>query len=102
MVSVPDPRITSLLRRDLATAAMFTVVMWAAMLFVGVIVMQMAPGGGLRLVLFLAMLALALLNTASMGALIRRYWSERVIIYREDLRNLDLARQATEEGLSDE
>jgi hypothetical protein len=101
-MSVPDPRITSLLRRDLATAATFTVVMWLAMVFVGVIVARTAPGGVLRLVLILSMLALALLNTASMGALIKRYWSERVIIYREDLRNLDLAKQAAEEGMTDE
>lgn len=101
-MSVPDPRITSLLRRDLATAATCTVVMWLAMVFVGVIVAQTAPGGVLRVVLILSMLALALLNTASMGALIKRYWSERVIIYREDLRNLDLAKQATEEGMTDE
>ncbi|HEX6445225.1 MAG TPA: hypothetical protein VF053_09075 [Streptosporangiales bacterium] len=101
-MSVPDPRITSLLRRDLATAAAFTVVMWLAMLFVGITVAHIAPGGVLRVVLILAMLALALLNTASMGALIKRYWSERVIIYREDLRNLDLARQAAEEGVTDE
>jgi cell division protein FtsW (lipid II flippase) len=101
-MSVPDPRITSLLRRDLATAATFTVVMWLAMLFVGITVAHIAPTGVLRVVLILAMLALALLNTASMGALIKRYWSERVIIYREDLRNLDLARQAAEEGMTDE
>ncbi|MBO0827700.1 MAG: hypothetical protein J2P24_07950 [Streptosporangiales bacterium] len=101
-MSVPDPRITSLLRRDLATAGTFTAVMWLAMLFVAVVVVRTAPGTTLRLVLFLSMLALALLNTASMGALIRRYWSERIIIYREDLRNLDLARQATEEGVADE
>lgn len=101
-MSVPDPRITSLLRRDLATAATFTVVMWLAMLFVGVTVAKIAPGGVLRLVLILSMLALALLNTASMGALIKRYWSERIIIYREDLRNLDLAKQAAEEGVTDE
>lgn len=89
-----DPRVASMLRRDLASAVVFTCAMWLVMVFVFVNVVTVAPTVALRVVLAVSMVALGAFNTASIIALVRRYRHEREAIYGEDLRNLDIARAA--------
>lgn len=91
-MSDPDPRIDSMLRRDLAAAMIFTVAMWVVLVFTYLMVVTVAPGALLRTVLGLAMVVLGGFNTASMVALIRRYKEHKDVIYREDLRHLDMGR----------
>ena len=93
-MSDPDPRVESMLKRDLAVAVTFTCVMWLVMLFVFSTIVSIAPSPALRVLLGVAMVVLGTFNTASMAALIRRYREHRRAIYSEDLRNLDLARKA--------
>lgn len=89
-----DPRVSSMLRRDLASAVIFTCAMWLVMVFVFINVVTVAPTVALRVVLAVSMIALGAFNTASIIALVGRYRHERDAIYGEDLRNLDLARAA--------
>ncbi|MQA82015.1 MAG: hypothetical protein GEV10_26680 [Streptosporangiales bacterium] len=89
-----DPRVESMLRRDLACAVIFTCAMWLVLVFVYVNVVTVAPTVALRVVLGVSMITLGAFNTASIIALVRRYRHERDAIYGEDLRNLDLARAA--------
>ncbi|MQA03220.1 MAG: hypothetical protein GEV07_11010 [Streptosporangiales bacterium] len=93
-MSDPDPRIESMLNRDLVSAVIFTVAMWLVLVFTYLMVVSIAPGALLRIVLGVAMLALGGFNTASMVALIQRYRQHRNVIYTEDLRHLDMGRAA--------
>ena len=86
-MSEPDPRVESMLKRDVAIGITFTCAMWLVLVFVFVTIASIAPGTALRVVL-------GAFNTASMVALIRRYREHRAAIYGEDLRNLDLRRKA--------
>ena len=93
-MSEPDPRVESMLKRDVAIGITFTCAMWLVLVFVFVTIASIAPGTALRVVLGVAMVVLGAFNTASMVALIRRYREHRTAIYGEDLRNLDLRRKA--------
>ncbi|NJC65534.1 hypothetical protein HC028_13620 [Planosporangium flavigriseum] len=88
-----DSRITSLVRRDRLLAVAFTVLMWVFLALVYFAASSVASSTTVSVVLLASMLMLGAFNTASIVGMIRTYAANRDLIYREDILNLDRARQ---------
>lgn len=93
-----ESRIAALARRDRILAITFTVLMWLVLVPLCMAAASVAPTTGITVALVVSMLLLALFNTASTLAMLRRYALNRDEIYRPDIVNADLARQHAQQG----
>lgn len=89
-----DGRIDAMCRGDRLGAWTFIAVLWAVILFVLVMVWQVVPDGGIRLVLLGSAGLLLLFNTVAIGAMVKHYQEDKKFIYGLDIRHLDAAREA--------
>lgn len=80
-----ESRIDALARRDRVLAVTFTLLMWVVLVFTFVAASMVAPAPAITVALAVAMLLLGVFNTASVIALLRRYASNRDLIYRSDV-----------------
>lgn len=85
-------RIERMHRGDKVGATVFVVALWCVILFVLVMVWQVVDDGMVRMVLAGAAGLLLILNTASIGAMLRHYAEDKQFIYSLDIRHLDAAR----------
>lgn len=91
-------RIDLLVRRDRILAVSFTTLMWATLLFVFIVSSSIAPNTTVSIVLTLSFLLLGAFNTASIFAMVRVYSTNRDLIYRPDIVNLDRNRRERAQG----
>lgn len=92
-----QPRIDTLAQRDRLLAILFTVALWAVLIFVYIAAAALAPTTSVAVVALVSVLVLGSFNTASMIALVRRYALNKDLIYRQDVVMLDRIRAAREE-----
>lgn len=88
-----EARIDALARRDRLLAIVFTILMWLVLIFVFFVSTVTVPSSAISVVLLVAALLLGIFNTASMLGMIRRYAANKDFVYRQDIVNLDRARE---------
>lgn len=86
-------RIDLLVRRDRILAISFTILMWTSLIFVFLVSSAIAPNASVSVVLALSFMLLGAFNTASILAMVRVYSTNRGLIYRPDIINLDRNRR---------
>ena len=93
-------RIETMYQRDRAVAYAFVIGLWLALIFVFFQVWPLIPADntGLGYVLIIAGAAVLIVNTASIGAMVKHYQEDKDFIYGLDIRHLDemRARQGKE------
>lgn len=88
-----EARMDALARRDRVLAVVLTVLMWLVLLFVFIVASAVAPHPAISVVALLSALVLGAFNTASTVGMLRRYAAHKDFIYRQDVLNLDRARE---------
>lgn len=87
-----NQRIEAMHKRDVQIAWAFVIGLWLAMIFVALATWNLAPSGGVRLLLLAGGAIVLIYNTAAIMAMLRHYREDRDFIYGLDIKFLDEAR----------
>ena len=87
-------RIQAMYQRDCCMAWFDVALLWAVVLFVLVVVLDIVQQPLIRLVLVASSVLLIVFNTAAVFALTRQLRQDKALIYGEDIQHLDANRIA--------
>ena len=81
-------------RSDVRVAWAFVIGLWLSVIFVAWATWDLAPSGGVRMLLLFAGAVILIFNTAAIMAMLRHYREDRDFMYGLDIKFLDEARAA--------
>ena|SRR5690349_9384597 len=85
-------RIQRMFMQDCCMAYVDVILLWAAILFVLVSILQIVQDSNIRLAMYIASAMLLLFNTASVMAMTRHFAEDKQFIYGLDIKHLDANR----------
>lgn len=87
-------RIQRMFVQDCCMAYVDVILLWAAILFVLISILQIVQDSNIRLAMYIASTMLLVFNTASVLAMTKHFSEDKQFIYGLDIQNLDVNRAA--------
>jgi|EndMetStandDraft_4_1072995.scaffolds.fasta_scaffold101676_4 hypothetical protein len=91
-------RIQRMFVQDCCMAYVDVILLWAAILFVLISILQIVQDSNIRLAMYIASGMLLVFNTASVLAMTKHFSEDKQFIYGMDIKNLDANKAAAAES----